>query len=112
MTTSRISVKIADASPANVTVVNVTSSCVRIKWAAVPLEQIGGIFKGYIVTYITDGYSLMLYEEYETNNFTHEAEICQLQSFTTYKFYVRRFLLNKMGNWSKVQYFTTAEQGT
>ena len=113
MTLSRLSIKIADAPPENVTVVNVISSCVRIKWDAFPPEQIDVIFKGYKVIYITDGKdSSMPDGEYEANNSTNEVEICQLQSFTTYKFYVRRFLLNKMGNWSKVQHFTTLEQGT
>ena len=96
-----------------VSVVNVTSSCVRIRWDAVPLEKIGGIFRGYQLNYtmaVSDPH--LIPGEHVTDNFTHEVEICHLQSFTKYKFAVRRYLLNKMGSWSDLQYFTTLEQGT
>ena len=101
-----------DAAPMNVSIVNVTSSCVKIAWAAVPPEQIGGAFQGYKVIYVMEGQTSSLPGEFVTNNLTHEAEICSLRSRSNFQFYVRRHLgLTKLGNPSAVQSFTTLEQG-
>lgn len=94
------------------TVVNVTTSCVRIKWDQVPPEQIGGMFQGYKVMMIMVGQQSSSSDEFVTNNATNEADICNLLSLTTFEFYVTRFFLNKTGNRSDVQNFTTLEQGT
>ena len=97
-----------DAPPTNVSVVNVTTSCVRIKWDPFPVEQLGGAIRGYQVSYTVVGESNATHM---TCNLTSEVEICNLPSYTTYKYSVRRYSRNKLGNSSEVQYFTTLEQG-
>ena len=97
-----------DAPPTNVSVVNVTTSCVRIKWDPFPVEQLGGAIRGYQVSYAVVGESNATHM---TCNVTSEVEICNLPSYTTYKYSVRRYSRNKLGNSSEVQYFTTLEQG-
>ena len=72
------------------------------------MEQLGGAIRGYQVSYAVVGESSATHMTY---NCTSEVEICNLPSYTTYKYSVRLYSRNKLGNSSEVQYFTTLEQG-
>ena len=88
---------------------SVTYSCVTIHWNDVPPERFG-LFVGYVVPYgFVYQSSFSKYKQTSPGSI-HEVEICGLQPLSTYKYYVRRLLLElKLGNESSVQLFTTLE---
>ena len=88
---------------------SVTYSCVTIHWNDVPPERFG-LFVGYVVPYdFVYESSFSKYKQTSPGSI-HEVEICGLQPLSTYKYYVRRLLLElKLGNESSVQLFTTLE---
>ena len=69
-----------------------------------------GLFVGYVVLYdFVNQSSFSMYKQTSLGSI-HEVEICGLQPLSTYKYYVRRVLLeSKLGNGSSVQLFTTLE---
>lgn len=78
-----------------------------MQWNDVAPERFG-LFVGYVVHY--DFFYQSSFSMYKQTSpaSIHEVEICGLQPSSTYKFYVRRELLeSKLGNGSVIQLFTT-----